>query len=204
MAEPLLVFEGVALRSEEGKILFDGLDWTLARGANITCAPPPGETPRPCCVWPRALPIHRQAMSFWTAFRWSLSPSTTPSCGEEPWAGSPGMGSPGEPEPPGQRRAAPDVHQKDGADRRRGPWPTRPWTGRTRPAADHRPHALEPRERWLGALVRAALMEPELWLVDHPAGALSRRLQESAAMILERGEVPRALQDWRRIPAASG
>lgn len=33
---------------------------------------------------------------------------------------------------------------------------------------DLRPHALEPRDRWLGALVRAAVSAPELWLLDQP------------------------------------
>ena len=35
-----------------------------------------------------------------------------------------------------------------------------------------RPHALEPRERWMGALVRAALTRPRLWLLDKPPGRL--------------------------------
>jgi predicted ABC-type transport system involved in lysophospholipase L1 biosynthesis ATPase subunit len=52
--------------------------------------------------------------------------------------------------------------------------------------AGHRPHVLDPRERWLGALVRAAVMEPELWLVDQPAGALNRWMQASAEALLQR------------------
>jgi predicted ABC-type transport system involved in lysophospholipase L1 biosynthesis ATPase subunit len=52
--------------------------------------------------------------------------------------------------------------------------------------AGHRPHVLDPRERWLGALVRAALMEPELWLVDPPSGALNHWMQSSASVILDR------------------
>lgn len=34
--------------------------------------------------------------------------------------------------------------------------------------ASLRPHALEPRDRWLGALVRAAVSAPEFWLLDQP------------------------------------
>ena len=51
--------------------------------------------------------------------------------------------------------------------------------------SDQRPHVLDPRERWLGALVRAAVMEPELWLVDQSPGDLDQRMRESAAIILE-------------------
>jgi predicted ABC-type transport system involved in lysophospholipase L1 biosynthesis ATPase subunit len=50
---------------------------------------------------------------------------------------------------------------------------------------DLRPHALEPRERWMGALVRAALTNPSLWLVDQPPGALEPRERRLAESILE-------------------
>ena len=43
--------------------------------------------------------------------------------------------------------------------------------------ADLRPHALAPRERWLGALLRAELLGPSLWLVDRPPGKLGSREQ---------------------------
>lgn len=38
--------------------------------------------------------------------------------------------------------------------------------------ADSRPHALDPLERWLGALARAWAMEADLWLVDRPPSSL--------------------------------
>jgi ABC-type ATPase involved in cell division len=50
--------------------------------------------------------------------------------------------------------------------------------------ASHRPHALEPVERWLGALVRASIMDPELWLVAPPPGELPPPLREAAYAIL--------------------
>jgi ABC-type transporter Mla maintaining outer membrane lipid asymmetry ATPase subunit MlaF len=54
-----------------------------------------------------------------------------------------------------------------------------------------RPHALEPRERWLGALVRAALTHPSLWLVDQPPSSLEPLERQSAeGMILEAAEHP--------------
>jgi predicted ABC-type transport system involved in lysophospholipase L1 biosynthesis ATPase subunit len=52
-----------------------------------------------------------------------------------------------------------------------------------------RPHALEPRERWLGALVRAALTRPSLWLVDQPPSSLEPPERQSAErMVLEAAE----------------
>ena len=57
------------------------------------------------------------------------------------------------------------------------------------PRAELRPHALEPRERWLGALVRAALARPDLWLLDQPPGGLEARERQNAeGMILEAAE----------------
>jgi len=54
-----------------------------------------------------------------------------------------------------------------------------------------RPHALEPRERWLGALVRATLMKPTLWLLDQPPGKLEARERKGAErLILEAAEDP--------------
>ena len=48
-----------------------------------------------------------------------------------------------------------------------------------------RPHALEPVERWLGALVRAAASEASLWLLNQPPSSLDQR---------ERSQVERILQ----------
>lgn len=53
-------------------------------------------------------------------------------------------------------------------------------------AAERRPHLLDPRERWLGALLRAALLEPRLWLVEAPPAALTRSMKAAAAALLER------------------
>jgi len=52
------------------------------------------------------------------------------------------------------------------------------------PLAERRPHALNPQERWLGALARSAAGAAELWLVDMPQGGLSPRLQQRAASLL--------------------
>jgi ABC-type ATPase involved in cell division len=50
--------------------------------------------------------------------------------------------------------------------------------------AGDRPHALEPRERWLGSLIRAAASEPRLWLLDHPPSRLDQRERADASRIL--------------------
>lgn len=50
--------------------------------------------------------------------------------------------------------------------------------------AHQRPHALEPRERWLAALVRASLGNPELWLVDQPPGDLEETTEAAARDLL--------------------
>ncbi len=55
--------------------------------------------------------------------------------------------------------------------------------------AELRPHALEPRERWLGALARAALIRPTLWLLDQPPGPLEAvQRQRAELLILEAAE----------------
>jgi len=51
--------------------------------------------------------------------------------------------------------------------------------------AKHRPHSLDIRERWLAALVRASLMEPALWLVDQASGDLNSRTRKAARRILD-------------------
>lgn len=50
--------------------------------------------------------------------------------------------------------------------------------------AQDRPHALEPRECWLGAVVRAAALEPRLWLLDRPPSGLTQRERAHASRIL--------------------
>jgi len=52
--------------------------------------------------------------------------------------------------------------------------------------AQYRPHDLEPRERWLGALVRAAAIEPRLWLLDRPPSGLDQRGRAHASRILRK------------------
>lgn len=46
-----------------------------------------------------------------------------------------------------------------------------------------RPHALEPRDRWLGALVRAEVSAPQLWLLDQPPEGMNH-LPDGAKAIL--------------------
>jgi ABC-type transporter Mla maintaining outer membrane lipid asymmetry ATPase subunit MlaF len=52
--------------------------------------------------------------------------------------------------------------------------------------AQYRPHDLEPRERWLGALVRAAAIAPRLWLLDRPPSGLDQQGRAHASQILRK------------------
>lgn len=51
-----------------------------------------------------------------------------------------------------------------------------------------RPHALDPTDRWLGALARAAALIPDLWLVDRPPSALDPVEAQRAAAVLQEAE----------------
>nr|WP_320131178.1 hypothetical protein [uncultured Holophaga sp.] len=52
------------------------------------------------------------------------------------------------------------------------------------PFRDHRPHAIPPQERWLGALVRALAARGELWLIGLPPGGIeSSRLERARALL---------------------
>lgn len=51
--------------------------------------------------------------------------------------------------------------------------------------AEKRPHAIEPRLRWLVGLLRAASLEPALWLVDQPP-ALEESERQSALEIFRK------------------
>lgn len=51
-----------------------------------------------------------------------------------------------------------------------------------------RPHALDPTDRWLGALARAAALIPDLWLVDRPPSALDPAEAQRAAAVLQEAE----------------
>jgi len=77
------------------------------------------------------------------------------------------------------------------------------------PQAGRRPHALEPRERWLGALVRAAVTHPELWLLDQPPGKLdptqrrgTERILLDAASDAGTAFVIAGSKDWTGLAAA--
>jgi len=50
--------------------------------------------------------------------------------------------------------------------------------------AQDRPHALEPKERWMGALVRAAATEVDLWLVDQPPASLDPQERHHVSCLL--------------------
>ena len=187
MAEPLLVFEGVSLHSEEGRSILRGLHWSLERGTKVNVRSSSGGD---------ATALLRLAAGL-----------TYPQEGRVILDGIP-LGPYAFDHPFLQRGALGWVPQEGGllvnqSLRLNVALPLMFTKGMARSAAEalaakalaeaglaevaeHRPHVLDPRERWLGALVRAALMEPELWLLDQPPGVLDRRLREAVAPFLNR------------------
>ena len=100
MAEPVLVLEGVTLRSEEGRLLFDDLDWSLPRGACVQVRAPFGGDASPLLrlVAGLAHPQAGRVLLDGPASRpLFLRPCLSPSRG--PGLGPPGGRPPGEPEP---------------------------------------------------------------------------------------------------------
>jgi ABC-type ATPase involved in cell division len=51
-----------------------------------------------------------------------------------------------------------------------------------------RPHGLDPKERWLGALARTAALGPALWLVDRPPAELDPMEAATAQRMLLEGQ----------------
>ena len=187
MADPLLVFEGVVLRSEEGKVVFHGLDWALNRGTKVNIRITSGGD---------ASALLRLASGLAHPQEGRVILDGTPL---DPYAFD---------HPFLNRGAVGWVPREGGLLVNQSlrvnvalPLMFTKRTGRNHAEAmatkaleeaglaelaDLRPHVLDPRERWLGALVRAAVMEPELWLVDQPPGALNPRMQEAVERILNR------------------
>ncbi|HWQ08844.1 MAG TPA: ATP-binding cassette domain-containing protein [Holophaga sp.] len=187
MADPLLQFEHVSFRSEGGRLVLEAADWTLARGAKVDL---------------RAASSHNVAALFRLAAGLAVPQAGQvlldgiplgPHTFDHPFLGRGALGW--VPREGGllanqsllQNIALPLMFTK-GMDRASAEAladRTLEEAGLGHMAA-HRPHALDPGERWLGALVRAAAMDPELWLVDHPPAGLSRADQAAAAAVLGR------------------
>lgn len=193
MADPLLVLEGVSFRSEEGRIVFDGLDWTLARGAKVRLRSSSGRD---------ASVLLRLASGL-----------ALPQAGRVVLDGVP-LGPYSFDHPFLARGALGWVPREGGLlvnqdllanlvlpllfTKRLGAVQASSMAAAALEEAglsglaDQRPHAMDPGERWLAALVRATLMAPELWLVDPPAGHLPRSVQETASALLERAAASQA------------
>jgi ABC-type ATPase involved in cell division len=185
MAEPLLVFENITLHSEEGKALFVDFHWTVQRSAKINVRTTSSRT---------ATALFRLAAGV-------LHPQE----GQVVLDGSP-LG-PHAFDHPYLHRGALGWVPRDGGllanldllgnlclpliftkRMERSQAETKVLKALDHAGlsevANHRPHALDPSERWLGSLIRAWLMEPELWLVDQPSSSLHHHHQESAATLL--------------------
>lgn len=186
MGDPLLVFEDVTLHSEEGRSLFEELRWSIERSAkiNLRASSPRAATalfklaagvlhPQKGRVILDGTPLgpytfdhpflHRGALG-WVPREGGLLVNMS-LLGN---VALPLLFVKDMPRAEAEAKAMEALDQAGLAE-----------------AADHRPHALDASERWLGTLVRAWVMEPKLWLVDQPIGTLHRRHQEAAASLLD-------------------
>lgn len=172
MAE-LLRLEGVTLLNQEDRVVFQGLDWSLAAGGRIRLQASPGAGASAFLRLCAGLAHPREGRVFLDGT--ALGPYTF----DHPFLKRGGIGW---------------VPTEGGllinlTLRANVALPLRFLRGQSRSRADDmaqarleglglgplaglRPHALEPRARWLGALARAAVMAPEFWLLDHPPGDL--------------------------------
>jgi ABC-type ATPase involved in cell division len=185
MGDPLLVFEDVVLRSEEGKTLFEELEWSIERSAKINL---------------------RTSSRAATALFKLAAGVLHPQKGQVILDGTP-LG-PYAFDHPFLHRGALGWVPRDGGllvnmsllgnvalpllfvkDMSHSEAEAKAMEALEQAGlgevADHRPHALDSSERWMGTLVRAWVMEPELWLVDPLTGTLHRRHQETAAALLD-------------------
>ena len=186
MADPLLSFEDVSLHSEEGKVIFEDTHWSVERSAKINLRTPSSRTatalfklaagvlhPQKGQVLLEGVPLGAYAFDHPFLRRGALG-----------WIPRDGgllvnMSLLENVALPllfvrDMARSAAEARALEALDQ----------VGLAE-AAYHRPHALDASERWMGALARAWVMEPELWLVDQPSGTLHRRHQEAAAMFLD-------------------
>ncbi len=187
MDKTLLAFEGIKLRSEEGRILFDGLDWSLAQGTKVALRIGFGGNASALFRLAAGLLLPQEGRVLLDKI--PLGPYTF----DHPFLHRGALGWV-------PREGGLLVNQHLLAN---VALPLRFTKGTGRADAEalasealaeaglaevahQRPHALEPRERWLGALVRAEVMAPELWLVDQPPGTLGPGMQKAAATILDR------------------
>ena len=193
MADPLLQFERVSFRSEEGRIVLEAADWNLARGAKVDL---------------RAASSQNAAALFRLAAGVAVPQAggvlldgvpLGPRIFDHPFLGRGALGwVPREGGLLANQSLLQNVALPLRFTKRMGRASAEALAGRALedaglgPMGALRPHALEPGERWLGALVRAASMEPELWLVDHPPAGLSRADHEAAAAILGRAAASQA------------
>ena len=184
---PLLLIEGAVLRSDEGKEIFSQLHWSLPHGAKVRIqgASESGATallrmaaglthPQkgrvildgvPLGPYTFDHPFLRRGALGWVPTEGGLLVNQSLLAN----VALPLMFTKGMSRTAAENMAAEALDQAGLSD-----------------LANHRPHVLDPRERWLGALVRAFVMEPELWLVDQIPGVLDRRMQDSAISILDR------------------
>lgn len=214
MVEPLLQFEGVRLVAPDGREVFHHLDWSVATGQRLRIAGEPGSGGTALLRLAAGLAhpsegrvllegVPHEAHRFRHAFLRSGAVAWIPLDG--------GLVSnldllanvalPA--------RYVRGMRRED-AERLAAHWIERLGLERQ---ARKRPHALEPRDRQLGALARALCMEARLWLLDRPMDAMDSatlaRAQEAMDWILKRPDTtllmvgegrryaPLGLEVWR-------
>lgn len=184
MAE-LIRIEGVALESREGRRVFEQLDWSLAPGGRARIHAAPGEG---------ASAFLRLCAGLADPEQGTVSLDGTPLSAHgfgHPFLASGGLGwIPGE----GgllvnlslQANLALPLRFLRGQSRAKAEETALLWLAGAGLAsqAQLRPHALDPVERWLGALVRAAVSEPRLWLLDEPPSVLDAKERNTARRLI--------------------
>lgn len=186
MAEPILCLEGITLRDPEGRELFEGLDWRLARGERVRIGAAEGggedaflrlcaglAAPEAGRIWLDGVPLGPVDFSHPFLARGALAwiPSGGGLLVNQSLLANlalPLRFAQGVPTPEAEGLALAMLERVGLANQ-----------------AGQRPHALEAQDRWLAALARAALGTPELWLVDEPPGEPDRRTARVAGALLE-------------------
>jgi putative ABC transport system ATP-binding protein len=189
MAEPILAFEGISLHSSEGEPVFEGLSFSLERGQRWRLDPRrPGSAttallrlaaglahPQAGRVLLDGTPHHPTAFAHPALTRGLL--------GWVPTGGNLIVNLSLEANVALPLRFVGGLRPRDALAA------AHTWLERAGLAdlAGRRPHALEPLDRWMGALARCAAMGASLWLVDRPPTLLDETAAAIASELLAAG-----------------
>lgn len=188
MGEPLLRFEDVILHTEGGRRLFSGLLWSVPRGARLRLDPVAGCG---CTALLRlaagiAAPDEGSVVLDGIPFTYGGSHHPSLAKGRVGWVPTSGGLMVNLTLLANVTLPLRAVHGlgKEAAEEQAFQWLDRAGLA---PLAAMRPHAFQPSEAWLGALVRCAASGPALWLVDRPPSNLEETMAQRALDILRGG-----------------